>query len=177
MGGRLWLDLLNTTPVTETGPCDLLGQPQSMAAWLAAAELGEAVTAAARMELKALRETLRPAVDQLRQGEAVPDSLVAAVNRLLAQLAERHELRRDGTGWDLAPMLDRSAGPAALIALDFARFVCEAEPARLKRCANHDCTLVFYDRGRNNTRRWCSMSACGNRDKVARFRARKLGAA
>jgi len=32
---------------------------------------------------------------------------------------------------------------------------------------------VFYDGGKNNTRRWCSMNLCGNRDKVARYRARR----
>ena len=30
----------------------------------------------------------------------------------------------------------------------------------------------FYDRGKNNARRWCTMSLCGNRDKVARYRLR-----
>jgi CGNR zinc finger len=41
-----------------------------------------------------------------------------------------------------------------------ARFVCEHEAARLKRCADPACTMIFYDTGRNNTRRWCGMSIC-----------------
>jgi predicted RNA-binding Zn ribbon-like protein len=33
--------------------------------------------------------------------------------------------------------------------------------------------MVFYDRGKNSRRRWCSSAVCGNRDKVANYRARK----
>src|SRR3546814_10967093 len=67
------------------------------------------------------------------------------------------------------------ATAAAAIAEDYARFVCDYEPARLKPCANPTCTMVFYDTGRNNTRRWCTMSICGNRDTVARYRSRRGG--
>jgi len=31
---------------------------------------------------------------------------------------------------------------------------------------------VFHDESRTATRRWCSMSRCGNRAKVRAFRAR-----
>ncbi|MGO4666972.1 CGNR zinc finger domain-containing protein [Bosea sp. 2RAB26] len=173
MGGRPWLDLLNTTPLTETGPRDLLGEPHSMAAWLAAAGLGEAATPETGFELKSLRETLRPTFDLLRQGKPLPEGSIDAINRLLVPATERYQLQRGDEGYALISVADRGVGAAWRISLDFARFVCDHEPARLKHCANHDCVMVFYDRGRNNTRRWCTMSTCGNRDKVARFRARK----
>ncbi len=173
MGGRPWLDLLNTRPVTETGPRDLLGEPQSMTAWLVAAGLGEGETPESGFELKGLRETLRPAFDLLQQGEPLPEASLAAINRLLVPVTERYQLHRGDEGYALMAVANRGLGAASRIALDFARFVCDHEPARLKHCANHDCVMVFYDRGRNNTRRWCTMSTCGNRDKVARFRARK----
>ena len=64
------------------------------------------------------------------------------------------------------------AGPAGTVAEDFARFIAEHEARRLKHCANPACNMVFYDTGKNNRRRWCSMSVCGNRHKVARFRSR-----
>ncbi|GAU84771.1 CGNR zinc finger domain-containing protein [Bosea sp. BIWAKO-01] len=173
MGGRPWLDLLNTTPMTETGPRDLLGEPQSMAAWLVAAGLGEADAPESFFEINGLRQTLRSAFDLLRQGKPLPEASISAINRLLVPATERYKLQRGDQGYALMAVSDRGVGAASRIALDFARFVCDHEPARLKHCANHDCVMVFYDRGRNNTRRWCTMSTCGNRDKVARFRARK----
>ncbi|HEV2508044.1 CGNR zinc finger domain-containing protein [Bosea sp. (in: a-proteobacteria)] len=174
VGGAIWLDLLNTTPAGETGPQELIDGPERALAWLKAAGLGEETGDAneAMGDLRALRAELRPVFEGLAAGQPLPDTVLASVNRRLAGLSGHHVLKRGEDGLTLGLAFD-PARPAALIALDLARFVCEAEPDRLKRCAADDCTLVFYDRGRNNTRRWCTMSLCGNRDKVARFRARR----
>ncbi len=47
-----------------------------------------------------------------------------------------------------------------------------AEGDRIRRCAADDCRMVFHDESRTGTRRWCSMSRCGNRAKVRAFRLR-----
>lgn len=181
LAGQLWLDLLNTTPTPGGVAQDLIATPGDAARWLAASGLagstGTPTPDEIGAELRALREELRPAVETLARGEPLAESLMASINRRLAGLTGRHQLQQRSEGFALSFVLDRGvAAPAALIARDFADFVCEAEPARLRHCASDCCSLVFYDRGRNNTRRWCSMSACGNRDKVARFRARRVGA-
>jgi predicted RNA-binding Zn ribbon-like protein len=41
---------------------------------------------------------------------------------------------------------------------------------RLKACPRDVCGWVFYDRSRNSSSRWCSMSVCGNRTKLRRYR-------
>ena len=43
----------------------------------------------------------------------------------------------------------------------------------LKLCAGEDCRSVFYDRSKNQSARWCSMSVCGNRAKVRAWRDRQ----
>jgi predicted RNA-binding Zn ribbon-like protein len=45
--------------------------------------------------------------------------------------------------------------------------------ARLKACPRDVCHWVFYDRSRNRSSTWCSMSVCGNRTKTRRYRARR----
>lgn len=47
-----------------------------------------------------------------------------------------------------------------------------ADGDRIRRCAADDCRVVFHDESRTGTRRWCSMSRCGNRAKVRAFRLR-----
>jgi predicted RNA-binding Zn ribbon-like protein len=47
------------------------------------------------------------------------------------------------------------------------------QPDRLRKCANSDCALWFLDTTRSGTRRWCSMSACGNRLKARRHYRRR----
>jgi predicted RNA-binding Zn ribbon-like protein len=41
---------------------------------------------------------------------------------------------------------------------------------RLGICAEDTCAWLFLDATRSHTRRWCDMKACGNRNKVRRFR-------
>ena len=43
----------------------------------------------------------------------------------------------------------------------------------LKECAGEDCAAVFFDRSKNHSGRWCSMSSCGNRAKVRAWRERQ----
>lgn len=175
LGGALWLDLLNTTIFTGPARQDLIETPEGLAAWFAAAKL-DPPAETAPVEAIALRETLRGAVDLLHAGKPLPEPILETVNAALSGAVRRLELVREGERFILREVLDPGpAGQIAVIAEDFARFLCEHEPARLKHCANPACTMVFYDRGRNNTRRWCSMGLCGNRDKVARYRARKAG--
>lgn len=45
--------------------------------------------------------------------------------------------------------------------------------ARLKACANTECSWAFYDRARNRGGTWCDMAECGNKLKNREFRARK----
>ncbi len=43
-------------------------------------------------------------------------------------------------------------------------------------CASETCTWLFIDTSRNRSRRWCSMSDCGNRAKARRHYERAKGA-
>ena len=44
---------------------------------------------------------------------------------------------------------------------------------RLRLCGSQSCRWAFYDRSKNHSARWCSMSSCGNRAKARRFRSQK----
>jgi predicted RNA-binding Zn ribbon-like protein len=43
---------------------------------------------------------------------------------------------------------------------------------RLKAC--RQCQYAFYDRSRNRSAAWCSMSICGNRSKNRAYYYRRL---
>ena len=43
---------------------------------------------------------------------------------------------------------------------------------RLRGCANPTCRSVFWDRSKNRSGRWCSLSVCGNQAKVRAYRER-----
>jgi predicted RNA-binding Zn ribbon-like protein len=54
-----------------------------------------------------------------------------------------------------------------------ARLLAEGDFKLVRKCESADCTLWFHDRTKSHHRRWCSMALCGNRAKVAAFRARQ----
>jgi len=95
-----------------------------------------------------------------------------ALNAVLDGARERLRVRRVGPGFarDSEPAPENSPDPALRVARRAADLLGRLEPRRLKQCANPGCDLLFYDETRNASRRWCSVSLCGNRLKQARFR-------
>jgi len=53
-----------------------------------------------------------------------------------------------------------------------AKLVSEEDFSHVKGCEGPTCTLLFADHTRGHVRRWCSMSACGNRAKQLAHRHR-----
>jgi predicted RNA-binding Zn ribbon-like protein len=54
-------------------------------------------------------------------------------------------------------------------------FLSNLDEKRLKKCANPNCSHLFYDISKNNKRQWCSMNSCGNIMKARAFYARRKG--
>ena len=120
-----------------------------------------------------LRDSGRRLIRQRKLGEVGDASLL---NRILALDVSYEQLT---WGKKSAPALTRhrvSASREALLvplAGAFARLIVEGDIPMVRECESPDCTLWFYDRTKSHQRRWCSMALCGNRAKVAAFRARR----
>ncbi|MFI4982934.1 MAG: CGNR zinc finger domain-containing protein, partial [Nevskiales bacterium] len=54
-----------------------------------------------------------------------------------------------------------------------ASLLAQGDFTLVRTCESSDCTLWFHDHTKSHRRRWCSMAQCGNRQKVAAFRARR----
>jgi predicted RNA-binding Zn ribbon-like protein len=62
----------------------------------------------------------------------------------------------------------------ALIAADAIRIVAGSDRMNLRVCEADDCRMLYLAHGRR-ARRWCSSEHCGNRSRVAAYRARTGG--
>ena len=187
VANRPILDLLNTKPVLPDGPTELLSDVRALERWLIASGMvtspksratvrgwRHSTEAAALLEhLIAFRERLRTAVIRIESGASPTDAFLAEVNTLLLRYPLPTSLhRRDGKiiretifeprePADLwAPLID---GTADLLA--------EAETSRIRKCES--CVVHFFDTSKKGSRRWCSMSICGNKLKVAAYQRRK----
>jgi predicted RNA-binding Zn ribbon-like protein len=168
-GGHRAIDLTATLQgrLRDT-PRELLNTPNDLVRWLAAAGLGSVPDATGKdvETAKALREAIYALVSH-HDGEA---------------RAARATLNRIAAGVPAVPVLQDNArfnlaGNAKALLVTLAREAVQLlggrEASRIRQCQSPTCTIFFVDNSRKGDRRWCSMSACGNKAKVAEFRQRR----
>ncbi len=172
VSGRPSLDLVGTLKWRRDRREEQLGDASAWRAWVEASgllvKLVGPVDAEALSCVIAVRESLYRAFAAARDGRTVPRADVARLNATAARggpdvrLDARGTVRRAGTVDQVLTMLVRDA-------LDL---LGGADRSRLRECENPLCTRLFIDTSRAGTRRWCGMAECGNKAKVAAFRAR-----
>jgi predicted RNA-binding Zn ribbon-like protein len=124
-------------------------------------------------ELATVR-ALRPGLRRLLTSDR--DAAAVGVNQLLADAdAVPRLVRHTGFDWHVhaispdAPLADRVMVETAMAMVDLIR---ADELSRLATCAADGCDGLVIDLSRNRSRRFCS-TACGNREAVAAYRARR----
>ncbi|MEC9015625.1 MAG: ABATE domain-containing protein [Gemmatimonadota bacterium] len=192
-GGTLALDLLNTWRFNADQPLDLLQSPEDLVIWLAAAGLPDGAYCAELSssppnrrilldETLWLRQDILLIVQSLVAGELPPPYTVDALNRILTENGTSFRLDSltippegdQGEGMEGQLVLNvhehisSVLGVLQPIALSAARIVTEVNPTRIRQCASSNCMYWFLDTSKSGRRRWCSMSRCGNRAKVAK---------
>jgi predicted RNA-binding Zn ribbon-like protein len=124
-----------------------------------------------------LGQALRFAFTAMLEGAHVNPDGIDSINHILSITEGYDQLQWNGTGWKLGfhARHDRLEWLLAAIARSAAELLAEGPESGLRRCDNSNCRLMFYDDSRTHRRRWCSMSLCGNRSKVAAFARRQSG--
>jgi len=171
--GHLALDLPATLRGRLRGtPQDLLAAPHDLARWLHAAGLSATLPPATAEDLafaRALRESVYAiALDRI---DGTHDSTRArrTLNRLAASPGAQPELDpRGALRWS-----GRVEQLLATLAADAVRLFGGAQATRIRQCQAAACARLFLDTSRSGERRWCSMTSCGNKAKVAEFRRRQ----
>jgi len=122
----------------------------------------------------ALRSSLRQGFQAVERGQRLERAVIEPLNELLRVTEGHDELVSEHQEWRLR-FIAREERPEwllAAIARSAAEILAEGPAAPLRKCASAECVLFFYDTSRTGRRRWCSMTACGNRSKVAAFARR-----
>ena len=188
-----WLDFVNTVVMPSTGRRALLAPSADLLDWVRVAGLipeadvevarerwnGSPVADRALEAARALRARLRAAAERLAAGETVVDETLAAVNELLARPTHATLVARAGDRYGRAERWVLAGPDDVLVPVsESARdLLCDGDLSLVRKCRNPDCILYFYDTTKNHGRAWCSMSACGNRTKVAaHYRRRRARA-
>jgi predicted RNA-binding Zn ribbon-like protein len=152
----------------------------ALAAWATAEPTAAEALLIAAVEL---RETIYRLFHALAEQAVPPPADLERLNRALAAVAERRAIAptEAGFGWRVGEA--RAPGtPGAMTLLtpvlwSAGDLLVGKRLAKVRHCANPDCEWLFIDDSKSGNRRWCSMSACGNRAKAHRHYARKKGRA
>jgi predicted RNA-binding Zn ribbon-like protein len=184
VGNQIIVDFVNTLPVIDGQPIELLPDAGALARWLVAAGLcfpslvvawKEVRSKSYMQDMKALhafREFARSELLKLEQGLAVTPAFVECINKHLKQnpsviqLSIQNGVISKGTLFEPKRPSD-VFGP---LAEDVAQLLTDRDLQRLRKCSG--CALHFLDTSKKGTRRWCSMAMCGNRSKVAAYARR-----
>jgi predicted RNA-binding Zn ribbon-like protein len=125
-----------------------------------------------------LREAIHDIGAALGHRVEPPEHALANLSALHARFIAKAELAPGVMScrwlWSVrASPVEAALGPIALAAV---RLFTQGDFHRIRECGGHACGWLFYDRSKNNRRRWCEMEVCGNRAKQRRLAARRRGA-
>lgn len=156
-------------------PNERLASPEQLQKWLLGSnllagdlELDEQMLERAR----SLREAIYAIFAAVGIGSKPNPDDVEVCNGELAEALAKVELT-DDLKWSLTEE-NPAERAMMLLVLSAAAFLTSGETKRIRTCADEDCRWLFLDHSKNQSRRWCSMSDCGNLAKARRFQAKKL---
>jgi len=187
VGNDVALDFLNTRPVLDAEPVELLPDFKALVRWFQVADLvssreaeelerrwAESLRARRIVQsIREFRETIRKELFEWERHGIVHRSAINELNAMMARHPMRSRLCTSGQGLVTQPYFvpQQPEDLIAPLAYSVATLFSAADRTRIRKC--DQCVLHFYDTSRKGTRRWCSMRLCGNRLKVAAYAARK----
>jgi predicted RNA-binding Zn ribbon-like protein len=157
----------------SAAPTEQLGTREALRAWCRSQGLPDVAWSEGQfVEALALREAIYGVFAAASAGTAPAKTDLDRLNRALDTAPARRRLARTAGhyGWDVGKL---DATPLAPVVWSAADLLTQPLIERVRLCANEKCLWLFLDESKSGNRRWCSMSACGNRAKAHRHYARQ----
>jgi predicted RNA-binding Zn ribbon-like protein len=141
--------------------------PQEAKALLSKGEQAPTESEAVFRQTIVLRESVYRIFAGLAHGRLPQEDDLIVLHRAWLESQSHSRLVRIEDGftlaWEEGDALDQMLWQVADSAM---KLLTSHDLKRVKQCGG--CDWLFYDKSRNQKRRWCSMDACGNRNKMAR---------
>ena len=186
VAGNLALDFVNTVAFrADPGKqMDRLRSIEDVRRWASQAQLpdcsaispGSLDTAALR-RIRAVREQLFAVFHAMAINDPIAADTLARVGNALHDCCAKQCLSMEGgeVRWTWGPdarCTDYLLYPVLTAATDLLTSVSRG---LVRQCEDAGCGWLFLDRSNARTRRWCSMSDCGNRHKARKYYRREAG--
>jgi predicted RNA-binding Zn ribbon-like protein len=178
VGDNLAINFINTRRMVGGQLTDTLQSDSDVKAWLkrlaVPVEKGTLPFSDGVLLQRAreLRDIGLAAVKDRKAGKRLA---LAALNSFLTDAKSHTALTTDDAGdIHVTRVYGKKTVEAFLapVAEAVADLLAEGDFDLIRHCEGKACVLWFYDRTKGHRRRWCTSTGCGNRAKVAAFRAR-----
>lgn len=173
--GRLCLDFAQTGDMGWGAIYERLTSPSELQRWLSLSSLQLSRVRVVSEDLrraKMLRGAIWRVAEAVLAGTAPRIEDIRLINGSACQPNLVREL--DGDANSMSWCRPTAAAGFATIAQDaVVLFGDPAQRARLRRCENPRCRVIFYDDSRPGSRRWCASNRCGDRTRARMYRDRK----
>ncbi len=186
VGNQIALDFVNTCPLEDGEPLELLPDFNAVVRWYRAAGLITSIEAGKleqqwnnstraqnfTAKLRQFRESLRSKILLWEDTGKLRKGAFDEINELMTNhpMLSRVKANASEATTELWFKLTEPEDLFAPLANSAAILFATADRSRLRKCGH--CVLHFYDISKKGTRRWCSMQLCGNRLKVAAYATR-----
>jgi predicted RNA-binding Zn ribbon-like protein len=178
IGDNLAINFINTRRMVEGQLTDTLQSGSDVKAWLKRQEVPVAKGTLPFSEgvlVQSARELREIALAAVKDQKSGKKPSMVALNRFLKQAPSHAALTTDDTtSIRMTRFYGKETVEAFLapVAEAVADLLANADFDLVRHCEGDACVLWFYDRTKGHRRRWCTSTGCGNRAKVAAFRAR-----
>jgi predicted RNA-binding Zn ribbon-like protein len=178
VGDNLAINFINTRRMIEGQLTDTLQSDGDVKAWLKRLEVPIAkgpLIFSNGVLLQVARELREVALDAVRDRKSGKRPSLVMLNRFLRNAPSHRALVTDDEGNIRETRVygkETAEEFLAPVAEAVAALLAEGDFDLVRHCEGNVCVLWFYDRTKGHRRRWCTSTGCGNRAKVAAFRAR-----
>ncbi len=126
-------------------------------------------------ETLAAREIVYGLFSAVAGGGTPAEADLQALSRVLAETPARTAVvpAQSGYAWRVPPAALTASTLLTPILWSAGDLLVSRYLDRVRQCANPQCLWLFLDDSKSGNRRWCSMSACGNRAKAHRHYLRR----
>jgi predicted RNA-binding Zn ribbon-like protein len=178
VGDNLAINFINTRRMIEGQLTDTLQSDSDVKAWLKRLEVPVVKGTLPFRDgvlLERARELREIALTAVKDRKAGKKPSLVTLNRFLGNAPSHMALTTDGArNIRTTRVYGKETVEAFLapVAEAVAALLAEGNFDLVRHCEGNACVLWFYDRTKGHRRRWCTSTGCGNRAKVAAFRAR-----
>jgi predicted RNA-binding Zn ribbon-like protein len=181
VGDHPAINFVNTLRMIENELTDTWQSDKDVAAWIVREGMRDALPStpwpagALLRKARNLREITRRAIEARKAKKALPldelnGFLEQSDSHCVLEAKSRVEIQFERIYSQKT--VEQYLAP---VAESVAELLSHGDFDLVRHCEGGNCVLWFYDRTKAHRRRWCSPQTCGNRSKVAAFRARARG--